>query len=53
MQVWLSRKDFLMFLAAYQFLHAAAVAPDDPAADNSVHTCFYSKDVCWSISQFL
>ena len=52
-KVWLNRKAFLMFLSTYQFLYASALTPENPVADNSIHTCFYSKDICWSISQFL
>ena len=52
-KVWMNRKSFLMFLSSYQFLYATALPPEDPTADNSIHTCFYSKDLCWSISQFL
>jgi hypothetical protein len=42
-----------MFLSTYQFLYASSATPADPAADNSVHTCFFSKDICWSISSFI
>jgi len=51
-EVWQNRRNFLLFLACYQFLHAAEPI-DHPAADNYTHTSFSCQDICYTISSFL